>query len=768
MARFAVTPILHAPSSSLHCALLSSSRAALLLACLATIPLANPAFGQPQNSESASGASKGHVPVASDQEQFVAYWTTETGWDTMLELRNNLVAQTLTVTPSLRAPDGTETSLGPITINPRDIQTIDIGAAVGTVAPQLIGTFGSIVLRYQSVSYSNLYALAMIRNIGRPIVFHFDGTGEREDYRVGSREGIWWLPDPSATDYVILTNQGDKALPVVLSVYNANGTASTQAIRLGPRQASRYSIGTIARAAGFTSSYGGFRVSAAANANWLNTLHIVFDTQSGFSALMKTFDHDPQATIRERDYAKTNVWTTRAPMLALSQPDPALAIPVGTTLQPQLFVRNTTGKPVQANLRFVWRGDGSTTGKASGPALQLAPYETRRVDVAALQQQNVLPPNARWTSVILTTNSQPDQVMAVAASYDSTLVYGAQTPFSDQLSFHWVGSEWEYDPLHDSILTVGNGGTAPAQTRFTIVYDGGRAKYETEQTLQPDQQMWVDVGKLIHERVADKNGKTLPVDLTSGTYEWRDLTNKDIGVLFEGKIVYDKTFGHVTYGCAECCGYYGLAYLDFNPLGIPLLGTTDNGVNTDDSCDGGDVDDSSYFYGNWTTANTSIATVNYYGTHTGVAAGTTTSKTSAYLQAEGKQAPDCPVKFFSPSGTANVCDFTITPANVLAQDCTGSSQNSNNFTTTITPAGNSCLADQATSTCSETSTGNIDFVVGSPKCVYNLGNPSATVTYFAGPALGNGNAGTISMTFNLVFNGISDSHTDNATVECPQ
>jgi len=34
-----------------------------------------------------------------------------------------------------------------------------------------------------------------------------------------------------------------------------------------------------------------------------------------------------------------------------------------------------------------------------------------------------------------------DEVMAIAASYDQTLRYGAQTPFSDQLTFHWKPGE---------------------------------------------------------------------------------------------------------------------------------------------------------------------------------------------------------------------------------------------------------------------------------------------------------------------------------------
>ncbi len=175
------------------------------------------------------------------------------------------------------------------------------------------------------------------------------------------------------------------------------------------------------------------------------------------------------------------------------------------------------------------------TGKAPGPQLHLLPYETRRVDVAALQDGTILPKQANWTSVTLTTNALPDEVTAVAASYDETLRYGAQTPFSDQLTFEWEGGMWEYDPYHSSIITAGNGGTKPTQVAFTIFYNQGTQRYDLEQTLQPDEQMWIDVGKLIREQVPDKNGNVLPNTLTSGSYQFRDLTNKAIGSLFEGR-----------------------------------------------------------------------------------------------------------------------------------------------------------------------------------------------------------------------------------------
>ena len=243
--------------------------------------------------------------------------------------------------------------------------------------------------------------------------------------------------------------------------------------------------------------------------------------------------------------------------------------------------------------------------------------------------------------------------MAVAASFDETLKFGAQTPFSDQLAGHWAGSMWQYDAQHDSVITVGNGGTKPTQAAFTILYNQGTQKYELEQTLQPNEQMWIDIGKQIRESVPDKNGKLLPADLASGSYEIRDLTNKGIGTLFEGKVIFDKTYGHVTYGCGSCCGFKGGLKLWYNPLGIPFQGTSDNGATCIGTCAGQWEDVSDSIYGSWSTANTSIATVDYYGTHTGQSIGSTTSATGGFLYAASPKTT-CPLSYFGGNGADKV------------------------------------------------------------------------------------------------------------------
>lgn len=280
-------------------------------------------------------------------------------------------------------------------------------------------------------------------------------------------------------------------------------------------------------------------------------------------------------------------------------------------------------------------------------------FDLLRIDVGALQDGKTLPQTAQWASVTLATSGLPDEVVAVAASYDQSLHYGAQTPFSDQLAAHWVGGQWDYDPQHDSITTAGNGGTKPTQTAFTIFYNQGTQKYQLEQTLQPGEQMWMDIGKLIRENVPDKTGKTLPPDLTTGSYEFRDLTNKGVGSLFEGKIIYDKTYGHVTYGCALCCGWSIPTPLWYDPISVIITSFQDDGVYAWYPCENQYDDVSTAFYNGWSSGAPSVVTVDYYGTHHGVAAGSTTSQTFGVLQSNNVHLM-CPNHGFTPSGSANV------------------------------------------------------------------------------------------------------------------
>jgi hypothetical protein len=220
--------------------------------------------------------------------------------------------------------------------------------------------------------------------------------------------------------------------------------------------------------------------------------------------------------------------------------------------------------------------------------------------------------------------------------------------------------------------------------------------------------------------------------------------------------------------CTTCHGATSF-WTQTGPFGVAVSGQKQlNAIVQYDSGGQSDLTTSS----SWSSDTTSVATVSSGLVH-GVSSGsvniiaTSPTQTQAGIDCQPYTPPPCPRLPMQFTGPGNVCNFTVTPANVVAQNCTGASQNSNNFATNITPSA--CLANSAKSKCGATSSGGVDLVVGSPSCVFNLGSPSGTVKYFAGPKLPDGTAGQIDMVFDLYFDVIgTDIVRDvNATVQCP-
>ena len=75
------------------------------------------------------------------QEISTAYWTLQPGWNTQIEMRNNLVYHDLTVTPVLRLATGQEKPLAPVTIAPQHVIAVDLRSS-GQVDPGILDRIG--------------------------------------------------------------------------------------------------------------------------------------------------------------------------------------------------------------------------------------------------------------------------------------------------------------------------------------------------------------------------------------------------------------------------------------------------------------------------------------------------------------------------------------------------------------------------------------------------------------------------------------------------
>lgn len=76
----------------------------------------------------------------SAQSVSAAYWTLEPGWNTDLEMRNNLHSRELTITPVLRTAVGQELSLAPVTVAAQHVVSLNLRNLAAT-DPRILKLF---------------------------------------------------------------------------------------------------------------------------------------------------------------------------------------------------------------------------------------------------------------------------------------------------------------------------------------------------------------------------------------------------------------------------------------------------------------------------------------------------------------------------------------------------------------------------------------------------------------------------------------------------
>jgi hypothetical protein len=126
-----------------------------------------------------------------------------------------------------------------------------------------------------------------------------------------------------------------------------------------------------------------------------------------------------------------------------------------------------------------------------------------------------------------------------------------------------------------------------------------------QQTIQPGDQMWANLARLIRNRVPDRNGNVLPTDATFGTYDLQQL-NSGAGSLLQANLALDSTFGLAAQPpLATCCGYNDASY-DPDDIDVTVNGIEDTYISAVDSCNDGGFNISSDFT-SWWSSSPSIA-----------------------------------------------------------------------------------------------------------------------------------------------------------------
>jgi len=220
------------------------------------------------------------------QEAYAGYWTDEPGWHTELEIRNNLRAAPIEVTPVLRLSDGTEISLSPQNIEANSAVMVDVSAELEARSPASAGrsgTFGSVVFRYTASNSTSVFAAAMVERTGAPIKYHFDAFPYTSEFTSTSVESIWWLPKPSSTNVLVVANMTDKPIAAKVSITNSKGKPVALSDGLAPRQTKRFIVRELVQSGKLDGTEGGVSVTfdKPVGINDVQVSHFVYDETNG-------------------------------------------------------------------------------------------------------------------------------------------------------------------------------------------------------------------------------------------------------------------------------------------------------------------------------------------------------------------------------------------------------------------------------------------------------------------------------------------------------
>ena len=260
--------------------------------------------------------------------------------------------------------------------------------------------------------------------------------------------------------------------------------------------------------------------------------------------------------------------------------------------------------------------------------------------------------------------ASPQEIVATASSRNCTGEYGVETSFATgQGGSHYAGGQWVSDASHNQIAAFTNVGSAPSEVLLTLHYKGGLQKYELQQTIAPNDQLWVNLTQLLGSHTPDRNGNFLPSDAKSFTYDVEEMEPKS-NSLIASDLNIDSAAALVIPNCPFCCGIT-LTSPEWDPDPVDVLISTFDGVSIvgNNGCSNAPTVITTTFT-TWSSSNSNVAAVTKAQVQ-GVSPGNAIGTAQGLVNGPGQCA--CSPHTVQVSVPINVGPYKIEPISTIEQ-----------------------------------------------------------------------------------------------------
>ncbi|MBZ5725872.1 MAG: hypothetical protein LAP87_12850 [Acidobacteriia bacterium] len=164
------------------------------------------------------------------RQVFSPYWSIAGGYESVVQLHNNLVGQALSVRPVLLSPDGVRLELDEIKIGPNANASLDIRDALAKNHSAMQS--GSAVFEYSHPSGSALLAETAVTQPDETMAYTIAAT--ELGASTAGQHAVFWLPSAQAGAYIAVQNTSAATLHISAAFESTGPPAPFISLTLSP------------------------------------------------------------------------------------------------------------------------------------------------------------------------------------------------------------------------------------------------------------------------------------------------------------------------------------------------------------------------------------------------------------------------------------------------------------------------------------------------------------------------------------------------------
>jgi hypothetical protein len=486
-----------------------------------------------------------------EHKLWAVFWSTEPGFTSTLEMKNNRIRELITAHIALYLADGAEVPLDPVTMGPRQTVMLNLNDIIRNLPPSTVGhgpREGTVEVEFIAPNASSVMGSVTVTNPANKIAWNFFLYPERPGLGPAPVRGVFWFPNRRTKGFVAVGNVTHDPV-LVKPVFQIKGVRHPAPyFTIPPEQGVKFDLREALRHIGQTdATEGGIEFTYDGPPDAIRAHGVLYDEQ-GFSAELDFLRYD--------EFQEEMDFNYRTPRFAVGSADPVLGLPDQTTFRPNLVLHNFNGYRLDVPLAVGVKMEHGT--REFVRTITLDPGETRVLEPRRAVLAHI-PGDVHWASLEISYRGRHNGLSMMLVSTSHCERYSIRSVLNWVEATAREGWIWRADNQRTTLLGVFNSDVQDAKVAISLDYSDGGVTHSydlPERTIPPRSTEMLDIGGIIAAHLPDKDGDIIPTNVSFGGYRVRKIGPTTGGNITTEALVFGRSGSpYLAVYNTGCCQY---------------------------------------------------------------------------------------------------------------------------------------------------------------------------------------------------------------------